>query len=97
MECKEVCILAHGQTAKQLSTFSSTGGFLTLSVLQLTGFFHFLLQIFFYLFVWFFPVFLDLFITKKFVSYFCSLVFFNQVSKKSVCVLLKGKDFIQLL
>lgn len=93
MECKEVCILAHGQTAiEAASTFiSSTSGFLTLSVFiwQDTSF---SLADLFYLFVWFFLSFWTYLLQKSlFRSHFCSLIFFHQVSKKSVCVLLKVK------
>lgn len=94
MECKEVCILAHGQTAiEAASTFiSSTSGFLTLSVFIWQDTSFSLADLFICLFS-FSCLFGSTYLLQKslFRSHFCSLIFFHQVSKKSVCVLLKVK------
>lgn len=92
MECKEVCILAHGQTAKQLQLLSSTSGFLTLSVFIWQDTSFSLADLFICLFS-FSCLFGSTYLLQKslFRSHFCSLIFFHQVSKKSVCVLLKVK------
>lgn len=94
MECKEVCILAHGQTAiEAASTFiSSTSGFLTLSVFIWQDTSFSLADLFICLFS-FSCIFGSTYLLQKslFRSHFCSLIFFHQVSKKSVCVLLKVK------
>lgn len=94
MECKEVCILAHGQTAiEAASTFiSSTRGFLTLSVFIWQDTSFSLADLFICLFS-FSCLFGSTYLLQKslFRSHFCSLIFFHQVSKKSVCVLLKVK------
>ena len=78
MECKEVCIHAHGRTAKQQHHVHQVGSYQCLSnLIFFNRIFHLLLQIlgFFFLFGLF----------SKFVSYFCFSYLFKKVSLQRVC------------